>query len=215
MAPPRDATEPRTRVPNQWGQGGRLREEILQAASRLIEAGAGTEDDLSLRAIARETGVAAPSIYRHFADRTQIVREVVAGAWAALAAELDAAGRGVPDGDSRGRLGAMAGAYGRFAARRPRHYRLMLLFERGRSSKELPPGHPARHVFDTWRDAAARFLADHLDRPQDPDTLAHLLWTGLHGQIGLRPVLPPPADGGGAEDARTALIDALLGPLPD
>ena len=48
---------------NPRGQGDRLREEIISAASELI-AESGDADQLSLRAVAKRIGIAAPSIYR-------------------------------------------------------------------------------------------------------------------------------------------------------
>lgn len=47
------------------------RENILQACWRLIEEGRGL-DSLGLREVAREAGLAAPSLYNHFADMEQL-----------------------------------------------------------------------------------------------------------------------------------------------
>ena len=65
MAATQQQAEVRRRNPR--GQGDRLREEIISAASELI-AESGDADRLSLRSVAKRIGIAAPSIYRHFPD---------------------------------------------------------------------------------------------------------------------------------------------------
>ena len=62
---------------NPRGQGAHLRDEIIAGATVLLER-TGSEDALSLRAIAREVGISAPSISRHFSDLTEIIDAVVA-----------------------------------------------------------------------------------------------------------------------------------------
>ncbi len=66
-----------TRQRNPRGQGARLREEIIAGAAALLER-AGSEQAITLRAVAREVGIAAPSIAPHFADRAEIIDAVVA-----------------------------------------------------------------------------------------------------------------------------------------
>jgi AcrR family transcriptional regulator len=61
---------------NPRGQGERLREEILAGAARMLDE-LGDDEGLSLRAVAREIGVAAPSVYLHFADRDALVYAVL------------------------------------------------------------------------------------------------------------------------------------------
>ena len=52
---------------NRRGEGERLREEIITAASQMIGE-TGDDTALTLRGVARRVGIAAPSIYRHFTD---------------------------------------------------------------------------------------------------------------------------------------------------
>jgi AcrR family transcriptional regulator len=63
-------TTPRDRNPR--GQGERLREQIVGAAIRMLDE-LGDDQPLSMRAVAREIGVAATSVYLHFADRDELV----------------------------------------------------------------------------------------------------------------------------------------------
>src|ERR1700749_2471541 len=55
----------RIRQRNPRGQGERLRDDIIEAASRLLADPAAPP--LTLRAVAREVGVPATSVYLHFA----------------------------------------------------------------------------------------------------------------------------------------------------
>jgi AcrR family transcriptional regulator len=66
------AARGRARDRNPRGQGERLREEIVAAAVRLLDELA-DDQALSLRAVAREIGIAATSVYIHFDDRDALV----------------------------------------------------------------------------------------------------------------------------------------------
>lgn len=65
-----------TRPRNRRGQGERLREEICEAAQGMLDE-LGDDEALSLRAVAREVGIAATSVYLHFADRDALVLAVL------------------------------------------------------------------------------------------------------------------------------------------
>jgi AcrR family transcriptional regulator len=65
------------RVRNRWGQGERLRAEILMAAGQLLGE-LGTADGLTLRGVARQAGIAPASIYTQFADRAALIDALVA-----------------------------------------------------------------------------------------------------------------------------------------
>lgn len=61
---------------NARGEGSKLAQEIVDGALALIARTRSTEA-VTLRSVAREVGIAAPSIYAHFADREAILRAVV------------------------------------------------------------------------------------------------------------------------------------------
>ena len=67
-----------------------MRAEIVAGAAAVLEE-TGSEDAVTLRAVARRVGIAAPSIYGHFDDRDQILLAVIADAFAELDAALVAA----------------------------------------------------------------------------------------------------------------------------
>src|SRR5271156_1884730 len=65
---------------NQRGQGALLRDEILNAAIRVIDQ-AQNEVEVSLRSIAREAGISTMSVYGHFSDRDDLLAAVAEMGW--------------------------------------------------------------------------------------------------------------------------------------
>lgn len=120
---PEAAQPPRTaeRVRNRRGEGGRLRGQILTAAGELLDEPEG-EAAVTLRAVARRAGIAAPSIYAHFADRQAILLALVQDAFTEITGQLEAA---AADPDPVVRLRAVCAAYLEFAQTRPQRYRVM------------------------------------------------------------------------------------------
>src|SRR3954454_16164772 len=96
---------------NPRGEGSRLRTELIAAAAELLEE-TGSEDAVTLRAVARRAGVTPTSIYPHFADTGAILTEVVRDAFTALTAELRAGDQSLQNADQH--LTAVCDAYVRF-----------------------------------------------------------------------------------------------------
>lgn len=171
-----------TRSRNRRGEGTKLRAEILRAAAALLEE-AGSEEAVTLRAVARAVGIAPPSIYAHFADREAIIDAVVDDAFREFTAVLDAARR--PADDPAAQLLAGCTAYLEFAEQHPNRYRL--LFERrslaGREQQFTPV-----------REESFRYLADAVQTlvdagrsaSTDPFADACAIWVALHGYVALR-----------------------------
>ena len=90
MAPAAPAAPLAARRRNRRGEGDRLREEIITAASQMIGE-TGDDSTLTLRGVARRVGIAAPSIYRHFTDADQLKMAVVQRSFAEFASARDAA----------------------------------------------------------------------------------------------------------------------------
>ncbi|KKD05921.1 TetR/AcrR family transcriptional regulator [Streptomyces sp. WM6386] len=179
------------RVPNVRGEGERLRQEILDAATRILEE-TGREDALSLRGVAREVGISAPSVYLHFKDKTELVATVLDAAYQALAAEMSAVGETAAAAGANPweRIRATITAYRRFAIDKPRRYRLMFSLEyepESRRSADTPLGTVPQawsHTVDTYLAATAP------DRRAEAETIGIHLWTALHGQLVLWHTLP-------------------------
>ncbi|MGR6918611.1 TetR/AcrR family transcriptional regulator [[Actinomadura] parvosata] len=84
------ASSPPARGRNRRGQGERLRGDIIDATLRMLDE---LRDDeaLSLRAVAREVGIAATSVYLHFADRDALVYAALEQCTRDLLRDLEAA----------------------------------------------------------------------------------------------------------------------------
>ncbi|UPZ29699.1 TetR/AcrR family transcriptional regulator [Streptomyces sp. LRE541] len=201
------ATEPPTARPrNPRGEGDRLRAEILAAAAELLEAD-GDERAVTLRAVARRAGIAAPSIYPHFHDRPALMLQVMWQAFTGLSVRVRSALDQAGD-DPQERLHAACRAYLDFARDHPERYRVMF-------GGEWTP-HPARttRTMRTTRtegftrsltdgfigcltDCLADCLAAGRGTGIDPAADAVALWLGLHGlahQRAIAPAFPWPAD---------------------
>ena len=117
--PSKQMTKVRQRNPR--GQGERLRDDIIEAASRLLADPAAPP--LTLRAVAREAGVAATSVYLHFDDIESLVRAVADRRFGELARLQDEARDADADPCQRVRAGSLA--YCEFGLAHPGHYQVM------------------------------------------------------------------------------------------
>jgi AcrR family transcriptional regulator len=168
----------RTRQRNPRGQGERLRDDIIEAASRLLADPAAPP--LTLRAVARAVGVAATSVYLHFDSIETLTLATVQHLFAALIERQDALTGTGP----RERVLAGAMAYCEFGLAAPGHYQLM--FATPLPLPDCPPEHfPGRTAF---RQLAERVAAAIGTDPQDRRAFftAQLIWQQLHGIVSLR-----------------------------
>ncbi|MET8155022.1 TetR/AcrR family transcriptional regulator [Sphaerisporangium sp. NPDC005289] len=124
-SPPKDGT-PRgnggARGRNPRGQGERLREEIITAALVLLDELA-DDQALSLRAVARHIGIAATSVYIHFADRDALVLAALERCHHDLVRGIDQAEAASPDPVAR--LRGRTLFLGRWAREHPGLYKVM------------------------------------------------------------------------------------------
>lgn len=165
---------------NAYGQGAGLRREILAAAGDLL-AVASAGQAVTLRAIARRTGVAAPSIYRHFADRDAVLEALVEETFGELATAARTAVRAAPDPAAAVR--AVCSAYVTFAAEHPGRYRV--LFER--SPANIAAGAPAYPTglaaFDVLVTALQEAVDTGASTSTDPRADSIALFACLHGIV--------------------------------
>lgn len=157
---------------NQRGHGALLRDEILAAAARVIDA-ADSEGEVSLRRIAREAGIAAPSVYAHFEDRDRVLEAVAESSWVQVAEEI--AGQVRAAVDPRERLLIGCRVYVSFAQRHPLRYALMT------EDGHAPPA--ARQVLATVTRALLACRGHAPDAGADPesDRIAAAFAVALHG----------------------------------
>ncbi|QXE35639.1 TetR/AcrR family transcriptional regulator [Streptomyces sp. GMY02] len=187
------------RSPNRRGEGTRLRADILAAATDLLDHG--DERAVTLRAVARRAGIATPSIYPHFPDRSAIVLAVVRAAFGELSGRLGAAVDAAGD-DPRQRLYAVCHAYLDFAAAHPERYRAMSGDIRSPSVANgvaiaNDPACPGAGALRILAGILADCVAAGYSTSTDPFADAVALWLGLHGFAHQRAVtrtFPWPAD---------------------
>jgi AcrR family transcriptional regulator len=98
---------------------GDLRAALVHTGLRLLQAS--DAEHLSLREIARETGVSATAVYRHFPDKDALLAALAQAGYAQLAAEQSAAS--TPSAQDS--FAAFGRAYVRFALANPALFRLM------------------------------------------------------------------------------------------
>ncbi len=182
------ATRP-IRERNPRGQGERLRAEILAATSRLLEK-LGSEEALSLRAVAREVGIAAPSIYLHFPDKTALVWAALADKYEQLAEAMRHADAAAPADDPLARLRAQVHAYVRFAIENPGHYRLLYGLRQSPVEPERLEHHPTRVVLESLGAALARCEQAGYRLRLPCRSALFKLWAALHGMITLSEAIP-------------------------
>ena len=198
---------PRTR--NRRGEGGRLRPQILAAAVELLDEG-GTEEAVTLRAVARRAGIATPSIYAHFPDRQAILLVIVQEAFAELHGLLRAA---ATDPDPVVRLHAVSSTYLEYAGARPHRYRVMFggVWSAARAVAdaaitEAEASALGQDVLGDLVDAVRACVDAGRSGSDDPYADAVALWLGLHGLASQRSaatVFRWPPD----------IVDRLVGPL--
>jgi AcrR family transcriptional regulator len=161
-------TPARSRNPR--GSGTRLRDEVVGAATALIDE---TNDPaaLTLRGIARRAGITAPSIYPHFADLAAIITAVLAASFNELGDAVQAALDRQDDPATS--LIAAGRAYVRFAWEHPARYRLMF------AASGYAPN--AAAAFALVEGAIRDCVAAGASASDDPRTDTWLLWAALHG----------------------------------
>lgn len=108
---------------NQRGEGAQLKVEIIEAAMRLLDSEPGTQ--LSLRTVAREAGVAAPSIYAHFTDARAMTTEIVRECWRQVAEQMEQATSDAQNKSPFEELTVKMKAFVRYAMDRPSRYQLL------------------------------------------------------------------------------------------
>jgi AcrR family transcriptional regulator len=169
---------PRIRTRNRRGEGDRLRDELIIAATEVI-ADTGDANSVSLRGLARRLGIAAPSIYRHFRDVDELKLAVVERAFAEFVAQRDQARGGIEDPDDALRAGCRA--YCRFAVTHPGPYRFMFSHDSPARGRQSPIGLAA---FEALAASIRRCQESGASSaPEDAHQLAANVWAALHGIV--------------------------------
>lgn len=175
----------------------------MDAADRLLAAGA-TPEGLSLRAVAREAGVAAPSVYLQFESKDALVDAVVVKRFQQLADLVTSAISEFADPATRLLRGCEA--YIAFAQEHPSAYRMIFEITIPVLDPEALAG---RDVFQLLVDATYDCLPPATASPEKAFAIATDIWVAMHGMVSLRrhlPAFPWP----GTTEQLTGIISALL-----
>ena len=189
-------TSPR-RARNRRGEGGLLREDILDAASQLLVE-LGDEEKVTIRAVASAVGVSPPSVYLHFPDKDTLIFAVCQQLFAALDEAIERATAGLDDPFAR--MQARGLAYARFGVEHPEHYRVLFMQKpesapEGFGSEQLMESAAFAHLLENVVDLLA---TGQLEPDLEAFPLAVELWALVHGCTSLlisHPTLGlPPVD---------------------
>jgi AcrR family transcriptional regulator len=178
-----------SRPRNPRGQGQLLREQLVAAATDLL-ATLDSPQELTLRMVARQVGVAPASVYGHFADLDALVEHVLRLRYEELAEVMGLAAEraSTPVED----LVARCAAYLYWGTANPGHYRVVF---GGRAPSDVFPStaHAAGAELLAGVVAAlaaastprARQAQGAADDGHGPQRAGLLLWAGLHGLVTL------------------------------
>jgi AcrR family transcriptional regulator len=161
---------------------------VVVAARRLLEE-EGAEA-LTMRRLAEQLGIKAPSLYKHLPDKTALEAAIIATGFEEAAAKFEdaldgATSGGAANGDAAASgaaaVSALATAYREFALAHPHLYRLM--HDGPLPRRHLPVGVEERAAAPVLRVAGSR-------------ARARALWAFAHGMVMLEldQRFPPDAD---------------------
>ena len=161
---------------------GNLRDDLVQAALELLRRG--SEEELTLRAVARRAGVSQTAPYRHFSDKGALLAAVAETGFSKLDVRCKSALSKAKDPEQR--LHRLGTAYVRFALEEPALYRLMFGAELGQFKREYPVlADGAKQVHDLLRSTVAALLPDADAAADDVETACVAAWSLVHGLASL------------------------------
>jgi AcrR family transcriptional regulator len=178
---PAGSTTRRTR--SRRGEGERLRHEILDAAERLLIE-TGSEDAVSIRAVADAVGVTPPSIYLHFADKNELLFEVCEKHFDQFDRYLEAAA-GESD-DPLESLRLRGRAYVQFGLEHPEQYRILFMGKPGETPVDFEATRMRRIAsFDHLVQGVQRCIDAGAISARDPVLVSMGMWAAVHGVTSL------------------------------
>jgi AcrR family transcriptional regulator len=192
---PATSTAPRTRAKR--GDGGKLREEILDQAERLLVE-SGSHETVSIRALAQCCDVTPPAVYLHFVDKETLFREVCTRRFVELDDRIEDARKTAADRLDELRTVGMAIV--NFGLEHPAAYRLAVEAREG----AVMPG-VFSHLAASIERAGSAGALDEVD----PHRAALVLWAGINGLTSSM-IAFPAADWGDKQELIGYLLDVLI-----
>jgi AcrR family transcriptional regulator len=167
-----------------------LTREIVDSARRHLatDGAAG----LSLRAVARELGMASSAVYRYFASRDELLTALIVEAYDALGAAAEEAEAAVARDDLRGRWRATCGAVREWALAHPHEYALVYGSPvPGYAAPEVTVGPASRVGVLLCRVVADGVAASTVEAEPDGPGAGDVLTPGVAERLGLPSALAP------------------------
>ena len=157
---------------------GDLRQALIEGALTLINEKKDGRT-LSLREVARRVGVSNAAPYRHFADKDELLAALAEKGFRMLTAFLRA---GVASADDPLRsLQASGVGYVKFAIAHPSYYRVMFSAFQPDEATCTELDEAGQEAFSVLVDAIAIAQAAGKVKPGDPQPLAWVAWSLVHG----------------------------------
>lgn len=150
------------------------------AADLLTESG---NQSLSLREVARRSGVSHAAPYRHFADKVALEAGVAESGFSTLRDELVAAADSESGGGDLASLEAVAVAYVGFAARNRPWFRAMFGTAFSERSKHPALREASDAMFAVFVEAVSRCQMSGVIRAGSTRVHALAVWSILHGLV--------------------------------
>lgn len=171
MAPIRS----RRKQPDRYHHGDLRRALVEEAVATIDREGV---ERLTLRGIGEGLGVSRTALYRHFADKSDLLAAVATEGFRMLRQKLEEAWeRG---GRTMAAFDAMGVGYVKFALEHPSHYRVM--FGANLERSDDPKLHSeAAGAFQALVDALVALQRDGRVRADPPLALARFVWAMVHG----------------------------------
>jgi len=141
-------------------------------------------DGFSMRKLARQVGVTAPALYRHYESREHVLADVVREAHHAFTAYLY---RALEGRTALERIRRAGEGYLDFALEHPRWYKLLFISPEHMGMAELPEDIEAMgcalHQF--WVDRVRECMDAGILKPGDPVQMSLTIWAHAHGLVSL------------------------------
>ncbi|WP_420861330.1 TetR/AcrR family transcriptional regulator [Algirhabdus cladophorae] len=178
---------------------GDLRSQLIEATRQLVEEKG--PDNFSVSEACRRAGVSTAAPYKHFTDKTEMLREVAAAGMVRQSEQMMAELMPHPDG-SRARIVALGRVYVRFAIAEPGVFRLMFTW-----SGETEEDQQLEALGDSKYAVVQMEVAKCHGRSEIEETdreKAFMLWSFVHGLSFLT------IDGKLADDKMPRGLDSIL-----
>jgi len=161
-----------------------LQTQILDATREILsERG---YEGLTMRAVADRVEYSAAALYKHFADREELVRALCARDFYAFAQVLNSRpGANDPKMDPVDRLRDIGRSYAEFAIHHPEQYRVMFMTPVPLAQDHVTYGDPTQDAYAILALAVQAALDTGHFTGLDRDVVAQTLWATMHGVLSI------------------------------